>query len=229
MKKLFVELSLVCIVSVNCSVSLTAYETKLDEILSNLEKNDEAVENIKFNYTQDITYTLTNEIQHTYGQMIFSKPNNFYFKQDKPLDQEIVSNGKKVWIYTPSYKQVIVDDVQRWLKSGILPNSTISLNLNWKELKSKYSFEYLGEENGAYLLLFTPLAVQAEAKDGSLNSWKMKLWFDTKEYSPLRVDLLGENISVITKISGYARDQKIDKKIFVFKAPKGVDIMRMSK
>lgn len=227
MKNPFIRLAFICIISACCFIKLSADETKLEEILLKLEKNDQAIKNVRFNYFQDISYTLTRELQHVSGQMVFGKPDNFYLKQNKPIEQIIISNGKKVWIYTPAYRQVIVDRVQRWLNSGILPNSTVSLALNWKELRKKYTFEYLGEENGAYMLLLMPIKPDAGGKSNSLNNWKLKLWFDTKDLSPLRVDLIAESVSVITKITGYARDQDIDKKIFNFKTPEGVDVIKM--
>jgi len=104
----------------NCYTLIRADGVKLDDILAGLEKNDQSMENVQFTYEQEISYTLTNEVQRNSGQMIFSKPEYFYFKQDKPLEQIIVSNGKKVWIYTPSYKQVIVDAWSRWINSGVL-------------------------------------------------------------------------------------------------------------
>ena len=41
-------------------------------------------------------------------------PDSIRIRQKNPVDQTIVTNGKKVWVYTPSYNQVIVDSWKKW-------------------------------------------------------------------------------------------------------------------
>ena len=55
----------------------------------------------------------------------------------------------------------------------------------------------------------------------------MKLWIDIKDFKPLRTDLIGENVKVITRIKEYTRNGQVDGKIFNFKAPEGVEVMKM--
>jgi len=227
MKRSLVNLLVVFAVSAGFFARLNADEVKLDNILRNLEKNDQTMVSVKFNYTQEISYSLTNEVQRNSGEMIFAKPNDIYFRQNNPLEQIIVSNGKKVWIYTPSYKQVIVDVWSRWINSGILPNSTLSLNLNWTEMKSKYSFEYIGLDEGSYLLLLSPLKTKNSGTSGDGDNWKLKIWIDPTDFKPVRTDLIGENIKVMTRISEYTRNAQSDKSIFNFKVPDGVEVMNM--
>jgi outer membrane lipoprotein carrier protein len=209
------------------SADATATDTKLNDILIALERNDNATENVKFSYKQEIQYVLTKETQHNSGEMIFDKPNNFYFKQFNPLEQNIISNGKKVWVYTPSYKQVVVGDWKSWLNSGFIPNSSISMSLNWGELKKHYSFYYMGEEENCYVIQLTPLKGVNAPPSSVLSDWKMKLWVNVQDYKLTRADLIGENVNVVTKISDYITNSKINKNIFNFKTPSGVEIMKM--
>lgn len=190
----------------------------MDNLLLKMEAAEKNIENMQFDFNQDLIYNLTNEKQSNKGQIIFKKPNNLYIKQNNTLDQIIISNGSKVWIYTPSYKQVIVDSWKKWISTSMVPSSMLNFGRTWQEMKKAYSFKYEGIDNGKYLILLTP-----NKKD----MWQMKFWINMESFVPEKTALIGENINIITETKNYKINQELDKKIFNFKASPDVEILNL--
>jgi len=197
-----------------------AEEASLDTILVKMEQAEQKIEAVQFDYQQDINYTLTGEKQTNSGQVIFQKPNNLYIKQLNPVPQMIIANGKKVWVYTPSYNQVATDSWQRWMKSSLVPASLLNLGQNWAEMKKNYAFTSLGTEGEDYLLLLSP-------KKKGADDWKMKLWIDSKEFIPHKASLLGGNISITTETKNYKVNPQIDKNMFNFRPPPRTEVINI--
>ncbi|MFC1501698.1 outer membrane lipoprotein carrier protein LolA, partial [Elusimicrobiota bacterium] len=103
-KKIFIFIFL-------CSITSNLYsaELSLEEIMSEMDLCDEKIESVRFDFKQDIIYEITGETQTNSGAITLQRPSKFYIVQKKPVEQIIVSNGKKVWIYTPTYNQVLVE------------------------------------------------------------------------------------------------------------------------
>src|ERR1041384_5912774 len=47
-------------------------------------------------------------VQQSQGSFVFERPGRFRWVYDKPADQVIVGDGKRVWIYDPQLNQVTV-------------------------------------------------------------------------------------------------------------------------
>ncbi|MFH1368779.1 MAG: outer membrane lipoprotein carrier protein LolA [Elusimicrobiota bacterium] len=214
MKKVFIILIALFVYS----IPVLAEDFDLDKFLLDMENSEKTLENVKFDYTQEISFPLTGEKQISNGQVIFAKPSNIYIKQLKPLEQIIVSDGKKVWIYTPDYNQVITDNWKKWTKNSMIPDSLLNMKQNWTELKEKYSFAYADSEPDSRILLLTP-----KKKD----IWKIKFWVNSKTYIVNKLILYAENISVATTSYNYKINTEIDKNIFKFKPPKGAEVLKM--
>ncbi|MBN1622583.1 MAG: outer membrane lipoprotein carrier protein LolA [Endomicrobiales bacterium] len=200
-------------------------EISIDDILSRLENEDKKIESVRFSFHQEIQYTLTKEKQVTTGEVAFKKPDNLYLKQDKPVEQIFISDGKKIWIYTPQYGQLVVDSWKKWLKSGFVPSSIISFSSDWSELQKNYDFSYIGSEGNFYIILLKPNIKSKEMFNPE--KWQLKLWIDSKDLVPYKVSLEGENVSIITKTRDYKINPELNKNMFEFKKPKGVETIEM--
>lgn len=201
-------------------VLVSAAETfDLGRFLLAMEQSEKKVENISFDFTQEINFTLTGEKQSSSGQVSFMKPANILVKQLKPLEQSIISDGKKVWIYTPGYNQAISDDWKKWTKNSMIPDSLLNMNQNWAQLKKNYTFSYAGEEGKDRILLLTP---------GKKGGWKISFWVNSEDYSVSRMILAAENIQITTYSFNYKiNNTAMDKKMFKFNPPKGAEVLKM--
>jgi chaperone LolA len=214
MSKTFIPL----LILAACIHSAAAAEMTAAQITAKMEETDKSVTGIQFEFTQEIAYNLTNEKQVNNGSVSFMKPENLNVKMKTPLEQEIITNGKKVWIYTPKYNQFIVDNWKKWAASSFVPESLINFSKEWKDLKSKYVISYEGSDAGKYVLLFKPIAKE---------SFQMRFWIDEKDFVPVKILITGENVTIKTEMINRVLNPKLDKKIFVFNAPAGIDVMNL--
>lgn len=87
----------------SCSTSWV-YADAVQELLSVLEP----VKGISAAFTQD-TYDNKGVVQqHNEGELKAEEPNHFYWKTVDPFPQEIITDGKTLWVYDPDLQQVVV-------------------------------------------------------------------------------------------------------------------------
>ncbi len=200
----------------------SAIATTLEDVMKLVQAADKNITTLQFGYRQEISYTLTNEKQVNTGTVSFLKPDSLYLTQTKPLEQTIVADGKKVWIYTPSYKQVIEDDWKKWANNSMVPASLVNFGKGWDDLKKQYTFSYMGSEGTDYILSLTPAAGKKN------NLFEIMLWINSASGMPVRIVLKGENVSVTTQIMDQKINPTLDKKIFKFTAPPGVESLKIN-
>jgi outer membrane lipoprotein carrier protein len=218
MRKTAVRLAAAGLMLVFVAGVLRAADVTVNEILARMEQAEGKIATVSFDFTQEISYKLTKEKQTNAGEVVFQKPNNLYLKQTNPLEQVIIANGKKVWIYTPAYKQVLSDSWKRWTQSSLVPSSMLNFGQNYSDLKKKYDFSLEGTENGDYVLLLVPRAKEAYA-------WQLKLWIDQTSMAPGKAVLYGDNVTITTRTLNYKVNPPVDKKLFMFQAPPGVETL----
>ena len=201
-----------------CPAASFSKDMTLDEITAKMEEADRNVNSLNFEFTQEIVYNLTNEKQVASGKVSFMKPEYVRITENAPLEQEIIANGSKVWIYTPKYRQVIVDSWKKWAKDSMIPESLFNFGKSWKELKNKYVISYEGQDGDRYVLLFKPAGGQ---------SLQMRFWVESGSFIPVKVVITGENVTIRTEIVAKTINPKIDKALFNFKAPPGIEVMNL--
>ena len=197
------------------ALSLAA-DLTLDQIMARMEEADKNINSIEFDFKQEICYTLTNEKQVNSGRVSFLKPDNIRVKQRTPLEQEITANGRKVWIYTPKYRQVVADSWKKWISNSFVPASIINFGKGYKDLMKRYKISYEGKDAADYVLLFTPAGEE---------SFKMKFWIDGQSFVPSKLTITGENVTIQTEMINKVLNPKLDKKSFSFQPPSGVEVM----
>jgi len=214
-KILTASLSMLCVVS---SLVFAGEDIGLDELLSKMEARDKNINSVQFDFRQEIEYTLTGEKQESDGSVSFQKPDKIVIRQEQPVAQSIITDGSKVWVYTPSYNQVITDNWNKWIKSSAVPASLLNFGNDMNELKKNYSFAYAGVEENSYKLLLSP-------RNGG--EWQLELWIDTATYVPLRTRLSGDTVAVTTRTENYQINPALSRTMFTFKPPKGTEVLHL--
>lgn len=197
---------------------LAADAFNLDKFLADMENAEKSITSVSFDYHQEISFSLTREKQLNSGSALFQKPSGVKITQSKPIQQTIISDGSKVWVYTPEYGQVIQDSWKKWTKNSLVPDSLVNMGQNWKDLKKRYVFAYAGKEQAGTVLVLAP-----REKD----VWKIKLWIDPETFVVNRMTLNGENVTITTFAYNYKLNPPVEKDAFKFKPPKGVEVMKM--
>jgi outer membrane lipoprotein carrier protein len=80
----------------------------LDEAVSALEQAQRRVTDLKAPFRQSAHNKVMNQTVDARGTLYLKKPGRLRWEYQTPTPQEIVSDGTKLWIYTPELRQVNV-------------------------------------------------------------------------------------------------------------------------
>jgi outer membrane lipoprotein carrier protein len=80
----------------------------LDEAVSALEQAQRKVTDLKATFRQTAVNKALNQTIEARGTLYLKKPGRLRWEYQTPTPQEIVSDGARLWIYTPELKQVNV-------------------------------------------------------------------------------------------------------------------------
>jgi outer membrane lipoprotein carrier protein len=88
-------------------------------------------------FSQIVTDTKGRKIQDVEGTMQLQRPNKFRWDYNKPYEQQIISDGKQVFLYDTDLQQVTVRDLSKAIGSS--PASLLAMRLK-KVLPLKMRF-----------------------------------------------------------------------------------------
>jgi outer membrane lipoprotein carrier protein len=152
------------------------------------------------------------KIQDVYGQMQLKRPNKFRWDYNKPFEQQIISDGKQVWLYDTELGQVTVRELSKAL--GASPAALLagegSLDKNFK-LVSAYRKDKLDW-----------VSTNPKDKDSGFDNISLGFKDDV-----LQEMIMLDSFGHLTKIvfTNLEANPVIDAKNFLFKPPKGVDVV----
>lgn len=167
---------------------------------------------VRADFHQIVTDRKGQKVQDVYGQMQLKRPNKFRWDYNKPFEQQMISDGKQVWLYDIELAQVTVRELSKALGSSpaALLAGEDSLDKNFK-LVNAYRKDNLDW-------------VSTNPKDKDSGFDKISLGFKDDTLQEMSVlDSFGHQTRIVfTKIEV---NPAIDAKTFLFKTPKGVDIV----
>jgi len=180
--------------------------------ISSLTKFYQDTQAMQADFYQVVTDKKGNKIQEVYGHMQLQRPNKFRWDYDRPFEQQIISDGKQVWLYDTELAQVTVRAL-----SNALGTSPAALLAGERGIES--SFKLVNAYRKDKLDW-----VSSQPKDGEAGFSKISLGF--KDDSLQAMDLL-DSFGHQTRIvfSQVKVNPKMDPRAFVFKVPKGIDVV----
>lgn len=163
-------------------------------------------------FHQIVTDKKGQKVQDVYGEMKLSRPNKFRWDYQKPYEQQIISDGKQVWLYDTELAQVTVRELSKAL--GASPASLLAgdgkLDENFK-LVNAYRNDNLDW-------------VSTNPKNKDTGFDKISLGFKADILQEMNlVDSFGHQTKIV--FSNVVHNPVIEPKTFLFKPPKGVDVV----
>ena len=178
---------------------------KLSELLSHTQ----TISGTFSQLTLDSTGT---QLQEASGQMVLQRPGLFRWHTDPPLEQLLISNGEKVWLYDPDLLQVTVQKMDQRL------THTPALLLSGDVSKISENFSITYKEGGPVIdFILTPTA-----KDTLFDT--LRLSFRNGVINDMQLlDAVGQRTNIL--FMGVKVNEPVDASQFVFDAPTGVDVI----
>lgn len=171
------------------------------------------IKTMRAGFTQTIYDNHGQAVQQSSGKMALERPGKFRWEVSKPMPQTIIANADRLWIYDPDLEQVTI----RSLKSEAGEAPALLLSHQNTKLENDYSIKSLPTKDNMSWFLLKPKKSDnmfAEVKMGFANNQLKEMVLD---------DQIGHSTRV--KFQKIEMNASISPSLFVFKAPKGTDVI----
>jgi outer membrane lipoprotein carrier protein len=164
----------------------------------------------KFN--QVVLDEALNTIQESSGTLWIERPNKFRWDYELPYKQQIVGDGKKIWVYDKELEQVTVQPL-----AGGLGYTPAVLLAGRGRLDENFIVKRLGMQGRLDWAQLVP-----RRKDGGFEN--IRIGFDRGK---IRVLEMTDGFGQVTRVTllSARENPKIDAALFTFTPPKGVDVV----
>lgn len=186
-------------------------------VLEKLKAWDEALQTLKASFTQEINFKEAGLKQAIEGSLVYLKPNFLRIEHEKPARQVVVTDKNDIWIYKPEDKQVVRTTWDAWRRTQDQNFSGILDFGNYSSLTEKNAAKVTGGgPNEPYVVTLTPRSGAAYA---------LKLTLSATDYFPLAAELEVDSTVITTRLTSTEKNGAVDKALFKFTAPKGVETL----
>jgi outer membrane lipoprotein carrier protein len=153
------------------------------------------------------------QLQETSGQLVLKRPGLFRWHTDQPMEQLLVSNGEKVWLYDPDLQQVTIQALDQRL------THTPALLLSGDVSKIRENFEITHNEGGNVV----DFILKPKAKDSLFDS--LRLSFRNSVLNDMQlIDSIGQRTNIL--FMGVKMNEPQDNAQFTFEVPAGADVIQ---
>lgn len=179
-----------------------------DELQSKLN----AMHTMTANFKQ-IVKAKQREISRSSGTMALQRPGLFRWQTKEPMEQIVVADGKKLWVYDVDLEQVTVKKQEKSL------GGTAALFLSGYDDTVARDFEVSVENQAGGKQVY-----DLKAKSNKANFQELKLVFSAQVLTSIEMfDQLGQH--TVVNLTGVKSNPKVETKLFQFKPPKGTDVV----
>jgi outer membrane lipoprotein carrier protein len=151
-------------------------------------------------------------VQEAKGRFVFQRPGRFRWVYEKPVDQLIVGDGERVWIYDRDLNQVTVRRISKAL--GSTPAALLAGSGN---VEQAFELSDAGMRDGLEWL-------EARPREREAGFERVRMGFSATGLEAMELaDHFGQ--TTILRFSALAKNPKVDPAEFRFEPPKGADVL----
>jgi outer membrane lipoprotein carrier protein len=195
----------------------------LEESIQNIQAKENEITSIQFDFSQEIKFLGLDSSSMVHGSAIFKKPQQMRIIKKEPVEQITISNGKKMWVYTPTYKQVWEGNWRGWVNAAVVPKGMVPLGNFVQDLKKNFNLKLLESvDNEAKTL--TLRAIPKDANSG----YTIDLLVSTENWMPVSTIFLSETARIVTTLQNIVLNAPVNDENFIFKAPKGTEVIKLN-
>tara|TARA_Y100000588_G_C14128754_1_gene870576 strand:- start:576 stop:1184 length:609 start_codon:yes stop_codon:yes gene_type:complete len=183
-----------------------------DNASQTLQDKLNAIKTMEARFTQ-VVKAKGRELSNSSGNMALSRPGKFRWNTKEPMAQLVVADGDNLWVFDKELEQVTVKKQEQ----GI--GGTAGLFLSGYNDNVSRDFSVTASQKGKTQVF------DLMAKSKKENFQRVKLYFSGQALNRMEMyDQLGQH--TIVKLSKIKTNPDLSKKLFKFKPPKGVDVVR---
>jgi len=186
----------------------TADAAAIDRFRSFLQ----STQSVKADFEQKVSDRSGKPVQQSKGSFVLLRPGRFRWTYAKPVDQLIVGDGQRVWIYDRDLNQVTVRRLSKALGS-----TPAALLAGSSDVEKAFDLSEAGSRDGLEWL-------EAKPKDREAGFERIRMGFDTAGVRAMELtDNFGQ--TTVLRFTNLARNPQVDPGQFRFEPPKGADVL----
>ena len=180
--------------------------------LTQLESFIQDVETFQADFEQTLYDADSEPLQSSLGSVQLKRPGRFVWTYTEPEEQQIIADGKRIWMYDKELEQVTVNDID-----DRVAGTPLALLMRASPLEGAFDIHELGEADDINWLELTP---KSESSD-------FEQIFIGLNSTGLAAMELRDNFGQATQIvfSNFESGIVLDDELFEFTAPEGVDVI----
>lgn len=190
-----------------------------DGLLDGIEKANAEINDMQADFSQEIKYKSTGELQTASGIIKYKKQNYIYMYQKKPQEQHTYVDGKKITVYVPANNQAVVEKWKDALKSDAILAVVIDFIKDSKKFIKEHDIDLTSQTDKEYVLCVKSVGA-ANTPDMTINIDKQTLLLNRAEFG-------NDNFTVNVKLKNYKLNAGLQNGIFKFKPAKNVDVIEL--
>lgn len=163
-------------------------------------------------FTQVVNDLKGSKVQEVEGTMQLQRPNKFRWDYKKPYEQQIVSDGKQVFLFDTDLQQVTIRELSKALGS-----SPAALLAGGEAVEKSFKLKNATRKDGLTWVLALP-------KDKDSGFDRVLLGFKAEELRKMEMYDSFNHVTHIT-FSEVERNPTLLESTFLFTAPKGADVV----
>src|SRR5712664_2447164 len=164
------------------------------------------------NFDQQVRDRAGSLVQESKGSFVFLRPGRFRWVYSKPVDQLIVGDGERVWIYDRDLNQVTVRKMSKALGS-----TPAALLAGSSDIEAAFELSDAGERDGLEWL-------EAKPRDRDAGFERIRMGFGAAGIEAMELtDNFGQ--TTLLRFFNLVRNPKVDPAEFRFVPPKGADVL----
>jgi len=198
------------IVILGIAISIKSAIAASDE--DRLERFFRDLTTLRADFSQVVLDENLTPLEESSGRLWISRPNRFRWDYHAPFPQQIIADGRQVWVYDVELEQVTVRN-----QETALDRTPAILLAGHGDLELDYDVKNLGLQGSVFWVVLHP-----KAAGGSFS--EVQLGF--QNYTLRQIQLL-DNLSHITRIvlTHVEENPEISATRFSFTPPEGVDLI----
>lgn len=206
-----------CISFLFCTILFSAGAVQADdEAFKRLTEQLDGLQSFTADFSQRLINTDSVTVDPSLGRMVFKRPGQFRWIYETPYEQEIISDGKTLWVYDIDLDQVTIRPA-----SDGLDRSPITILDEPDEIPKLYTVEILEERSNEIDIKLVPTYEGAAFK-------YVILIFSARKLVAMEIF---DNFDQFNSLSFHnvEMNTEIDIAQFNFVPPKGVDVIDATK
>lgn len=188
----------------------------VETTLTNIEKRYSG-RDFTANFSQNSRLAAIDITETAMGKAFFSHPGRMRWEYTEPEQNQIITNGKTLWIFRPEDNQVVQGDAGTFFKTGAGGAFLSDIRL----VRAKYTITPGKNDNKFVELLLVP-----KIKNPEINLIKIEVSKDKFEINRVETtNIYGDTTTLEFSDINFL---KLDKTLFDFVIPEGTDLLFMN-